>query len=223
MYYTKPTKNIVICSILHLSYMSKFILIILFGVISCSGSPGNEAKNTQVTIKDYTAKHSSALLYCKEKGFSESYYFLVDMSIHSGRNRFYVYDFKQGKIIDQNVVTHGSCDQFEENSTMYEKAKFSNRIDSHCTALGKYKVGKRDYSSWGINVKYWLDGLEESNNNARDRVVVLHSWTEVADSEVYPNFTPLSWGCPAVSDNFMRKLDVKLQNTTKPVLLWIIE
>lgn len=173
--------------------------------------------------KNYASKHTEALAYCKEKHFSEDYYFLVDLSVHSGRKRFYVYDFKQKKIADSNLVTHGSCDAFDDNYTKYEKAKFSNRNDSHCSSLGKYKVGKRDYSSWGINVKYWLKGMEKSNSNAEQRVVVLHSWEAVANSEIYPGYTPLSWGCPAVSDAFMEKLDARLQKTEKPVLLWIID
>ena len=145
------------------------------------------------------------------------------MSIHSGSNRFFVYDFKQGKVTEQNIVTHGSCDQFEDNDTKYEAAKFSNRNNSHCSSKGKYKIGRRDYSSWGINIKYWLHGLEETNSNAVDRVVVLHSWSAVPNSEIYPQYSPLSWGCPAVSDNFMKKLDEKLQKVNKPVLLWIVE
>ena len=65
--------------------------------------------------------------------------------------------------------------------------------------------------------------MEEANKSAKDRVVVLHSWDAVSDEEIYPNYSPLSWGCPAVSNEFMKKLDVQLQNTDKPVLLWIIE
>jgi hypothetical protein len=88
---------------------------------------------------------------------------------------------------------------------------------------GKYKIGTRDYSSWGINVKYWLHGLEESNESAVKRVVVLHSWNAVKNNEVYPKFAPLSWGCPAVSNEFMEKLDTRLKKSEKPVLLWIVE
>jgi hypothetical protein len=82
-------------------------------------------------------------------------------------------------------VTHGSCDMFADNPDKYKKAKFDNRDDSHCSSLGKFKVGKRDYSSWGIKVKYWLDGLEDTNSNARSRVVVLHSWEAVANTGFY--------------------------------------
>jgi hypothetical protein len=172
---------------------------------------------------NYTTKNTEALKYCEENNFSEDYYFLLDLSLHPGKNRFFIYDFKSKKIIDKNLVTHGSCDQFDENPEQWEKAKFSNKTDSHCSMKGKYRIGKRDYSSWGINIKYWLHGLEKSNSNAVNRVVVLHSWEAVSNKEIYPKVSPLSWGCPAVSNEFMRTLDVKLKSTKKPVLLWIIE
>ena len=72
-------------------------------------------------------------------------------------------------------------------------------------------------------MKYWLHSLEKTNASAAQRVVVLHSWSAVSDVEVYPKYSPLSWGCPAVSDDFMRLLDSKLTKSDKPVLLWIIE
>lgn len=199
--------------------MTRLFLLLLFNIFSCSNT---EEVTETAPPKDYSRVHNEAKAFCKAKNFNSYYYFLVDLSIHSGRNRFYVYDFKQKKIIHQNLVTHGSCDAFEENNSRYRKAKCSNRIDSHCSSSGKYKVGKRDYSSWGIKIKYWLDGLDETNSNVRDRVVVLHSWDAVADEEIYPDYSPLSWGCPAVSNNFMKLLDEKLQKTNKPVLLWII-
>jgi hypothetical protein len=71
--------------------------------------------------------------------------------------------------------------------------------------------------------KYWLKGLEENNKSAEERIVVLHSWSKVSNKEIAPEYLPLSWGCPAVSDDFMKKLDKKLQQTQKPVLLWIID
>lgn len=193
--------------------MKLLSIILLLITLSCPSS--TKSRN----YKDY---HVKALKYAKENTMNNDYYFLLDLSIHSGKNRFFVYDFKQKKIIDQNIVTHGACDHFETNVTKYQKAKFSSRQDSHCSMKGKFKIGKRDYSSWGINVKYWLHGLEEQNKSAVDRVVVLHSWTQVANAEIYPRYSPLSWGCPAVSNAFMRKLDSRLQKAEKPVLLWII-
>ncbi len=199
--------------------MIKNTLLLLILFLSCSDSRHDEA----VVVRDYSAIHTEALAFCGEQCFSEDFYFLIDMSIHSGKNRFYIYDFKQAEITDKRLVTHGSCDVFEGNATKWQKAVFSNKTDSHCSSKGKYKVGSRDYSSWGINIKYWLEGLEETNSNARKRVGVLHSWDAVSDKEVYPSYSPLSWGCPAVSDEFMKELDAVLKKTTKPVLLWIID
>lgn len=52
------------------------------------------------------------MTFCKENKMNEDYYFLLDFSIHSGKNRFFIYDFKQEKIIEEKLVTHGSCDVF---------------------------------------------------------------------------------------------------------------
>ena len=195
--------------------MKRTLLLLLLSFICCNNTNSEKAK--------YSDYHSEAKKYCKSHNFSEEYYFLLDLSVHSGKNRFYVYDFRKSEIVYKNLVTHGACDHFQTNLTKYSKVKFDIKVDSHCSMKGKYKIGKRDYSSWGINVKYWLQGLEVTNKNAEERVVVLHSWGKVADKEIFPNYSPLSWGCPAVSDAFMTKLDEKLQASGKPVLLWIIE
>lgn len=199
--------------------VSKIILLVVFTLLDCIKI------NTAIEHKNpaYKNYHKEAKAFCKSEKFNEDYYFLVDLSIHSGKNRFLIYDFKSQKITDQNLVTHGSCDVLKTNDTKWGKAKCSNSDNSHCSSKGKYKIGKRDYSSWGIKVKYWLHGLESTNTNAEDRVVVLHSWTAVSDKEIYPKYSPLSWGCPAVSDSFMKLLDEKLQQSKKPVLLWIID
>lgn len=197
--------------------------IFLFTVFFFSCNSINDKPNEAVEEKEYLKFNNEAKAFCMAQDFNQEYYFLIDLSIPSGKNRFFVYDFKTNKISNQNLVTHGSCDQFESNTTKWEKAKFSNKNNSHCSSKGKYKIGKRDYSSWGIKIKYWLHGLETSNVNAVERVVVLHSWDAVDNEEIYPEFSPLSWGCPAVSNQFMEILDAKLKQTKKPVLLWIIE
>ena len=87
----------------------------------------------------------------------------------------------------------------------------------------EYKVGIRAYSKWGINVHYKLHGLEPTNDNAFKRIVVLHSYTPLLATEVYPSHLPLgmSQGCPVICNETMRQIDVLLKAETKPVLLWI--
>lgn len=203
----------------------KFFLILLVSLISCNDKESKKVRNDIIVsdAKNYVNYHSEALNFIKKENFNDEFYFLIDMSIHSGKNRFFIYDFKSKKVIDKNIVTHGSCDKFDENSTKSEKAKFSDQLDSHCSSKGKYRIGLKDYSNWGIKIKYWLHGLEESNKSAVERVVVLHSWNAVENNEIYPKYSPLSWGCPAVSNEFMEKLDVLIQKSNKPILLWVIE
>ena len=159
--------------------------------------------------------------YCKEKGLNNDYCILVDMQVHSGRHRLFVWDFSKDTIGDSGLCTHGTCDNLPEREASDDEPEFSNIPGSHCSSLGKYKIGKRAWSNWGINVHYKLHGLDATNNNAFKRIVVLHSWGAIPDEESWPDEIVLSWGCPAVSDNFMRRLDNRLQKTEKPVLLWI--
>jgi hypothetical protein len=178
--------------------------------------------NATLPEKNYQKFHQEAQQFIEKNQYHADFYILVDLSIHSGKNRFFVYDFKQQKNTLEALTTHGSCDQFESNPTKYQKVKFSNENNSHCSSQGKYRIGKRDYSSWGINIKYWLHGLEKSNDQAVKRVVVLHSWDAVSDNEIYPQYSPLSWGCPAISNEKMKEIDPILKPIKKPVLLWII-
>jgi len=197
------------------------MLFFVFGLLftACSSALDED----RILAAKHAVLYSEAYNFCVSNNYDTKHFFLVDFSIHSGKNRFFMYDFADSTVVRKALVTHGTCDGFEANPDARENPKFSNAVDSHCSSLGKYKVGKRDFSSWGINVKYWRHGLESSNDKAAARVVVLHSWEAVHDEEVFPYHSPLSWGCPAVSNNFMRSLDSLLQTKTKPVLLWILE
>lgn len=161
--------------------------------------------------------------YCLKNKLNKNYFVLIDFKVHPGKKRFFIYDFKKDSIVNDFLVTHGSCDIFEENKDKWKTAKFSNKLDSHCSSLGKYKIGKRGSSSWGNGIKYSLYGLESTNSNAFKRVVVLHSWEVVPDEECYPQYIALSWGCPAVSIQAMNEIDEFItKNNQQNMLLWII-
>ena len=91
--------------------------------------------------------------------------------------------------------------------------------------MGKYKIGKRAYSNWGINIHYKMHGLEKTNSNAFKRNVVLHSYDYVSETEIYPSHLTMGWslGCPVVSNNLMKNIDTLLKKTKKPTLIWIFE
>ena len=163
-------------------------------------------------------KADSALAFCTQNKMNMDYCFLIDMKIHSGKNRFFVWDFNEKKVIHTGLCCHGKG----EGSTRSQPV-FSNVEGSNCTSLGKYKVGIRSYSQWGINVHYKLHGLDTTNNNAFKRIVVLHSFTPVPSREIYPIHLIMGWsaGCPVISDTLMTTLDELLKDSKKNVLLWI--
>lgn len=179
---------------------------------------GCKTVEEQEAASKLRAKADSAFKYCQAKGFNTQYCILVDFSIHSGKQRFFVWDFKNKAIKYSSLCCHG----YGQKSTQI-KPVFSNVDGSYCSSLGKYKIGARAYSKWGINIHYKLHGLENTNNNAFKRFVVLHSHAPVADKDIYPKHLPLGWsqGCPVINNNAMKQVDKMLKSATKPILLWI--
>lgn len=183
-----------------------------------------EAKDNKETdeklalLSRLKAKADTAKLFCKQKGLNTEYCFLVDFSIHSGKNRFFVWDFAKDTIKYESLCCHG----YGMKSTQ-TKPVFSNVEGSYCSSLGKYKMGARSYSQYGINVHYKMHGFDKTNSNAFKRWVVLHSHNPVPEHEIYPNHLPLGWslGCPVINNEIMRKVDTLLKSVKKPILLWV--
>ncbi|QPH41392.1 murein L,D-transpeptidase catalytic domain-containing protein [Pedobacter endophyticus] len=163
------------------------------------------------------SKISAALAFCQKDNMDTSLVIMIDMSIHSGKNRLFVYDFEKEAVIIEGLCAHG----VGRGSTA-TKPVFSNEVGSNCTSLGKFSVKGRSYSNWGINIHYKMYGLEKTNSNAFKRIVVLHSYTPVPNKEIYPQtLFGQSAGCPVLSDATMKKIDDLLKTKKKPVLLWI--
>ena len=192
-----------------------FLFVLFIGVVSCGNKLPEKAQVSRSEI------NTQALEYNKANGLNESFYILIDMRIHSGKDRFFVIDLNTNDVLMQGLCSHGCCEKAWGSDETKSNPKFSNVSGSHCSSLGKYKIGARGWSNWGINVNYKLHGLESNNSNAYDRDIVLHSWNDVPDEELYPNGTPEGWGCPAISNNLMRKVDAKLKSADKPVLMWV--
>ena len=51
--------------------------------------------------------------YCKKNGYSTDYCFFVDFSKPSGINRFFIYSFKEKKIIHRSLCAQGLGPQLE--------------------------------------------------------------------------------------------------------------
>ena len=214
-----------------------FLALIIAGLCicvipSCESSTKEESKETvapKKNSKPYTPKpkkskstakkasgsqFNQAKKFIERNGFSTEYCFMVDMSIHSGKNRFFVYDLEKQTIALSGLVAHGSC-----NTQYLSRARFSNTPDCGCSSLGRYKIGKPYIGQYGRS--YQLHGLDRSNSNALKRAVVLHGYNCVPDREIYPMVLCNSLGCPMVSEAFFRKLSRIIDRSDKPILLWV--
>lgn len=167
------------------------------------------------SVEKLQTKATEAKTFALRQGYNTSICFLVDMSIPSGQNRFFVYDMQKDSIKNRGLVTHGRC-----NENWLEGRKYGNTVGCGCTSLGKYKVGYSYTGRFGLAFK--LYGLDKTNNKAFDRFVVLHSHSCVPAAEVKDEICQ-SDGCPTVAPGFLQYLQPVINMSKKPVLLWIYE
>jgi len=170
---------------------------------------------TDRSAKKLEGKIAEVKRFVQQKGYNENICFLVDMTLPSGQNRFFIYDLQNDSLRSRGLVAHGNC--FEN---WLEGRKYSNTVGSGCTSLGKYRIGIHYYGKFGYSYK--LHGLDNSNNNAFERTVVLHAHPCIPETEVAEEICQ-SNGCPMVSPGFLEQLKKIINPSKKPVMLWIYE
>ena len=215
--------------------MKKLLILLMLSLIFClnlfiSNVKGNADKRAilklmsdrvisqQNAYKPVPIKEAKS--YVKKNKMDTTLAIFINYHQHSGIKRGYIIDLQHKKVKDSFLVAHGCGDNYWSMDQSKDAPKFSNEFDSHCSSLGKYKIGARAYSQWGINVKYFLYGLESTNSNAYKRTIVLHGWESIPEVEPYPAGVPEGWGCPAVSNATMTQLDALLSKAKGSVLLW---
>ena len=157
-----------------------------------------------------------AAKYCRENGYNQRIVLLWDLSIHSGRRRFVVWNIIENRVEHAFLASHGSGSRRSHVPSAY--ARVSNADGSHLSSVGRALVAERYVGRYGV--AYRLDGLEETNSEMRKRCIVLHGWHYTTSFPIWPLPTIGSWGCPVLSRKAMRILDEILQRE-EDVLLWI--
>lgn len=166
------------------------------------------------TITRLTEKAEQAREYNARRGFDVDYCFMIDMRIPSGKNRFFVYNLQDDTIEIAGLVAHGSG-----SDKGNDQLSFSNIPNSRSTSLGRYKIGKSYDGLFGLSYK--LFGLDKTNSKAFSRSVVMHSYTGVPNKEIWPTAICVSEGCPTVSQDFLQKLKMYIDEADQPIMLWI--
>lgn len=148
--------------------------------------------------------------------YNTHYAILADLGVHSGSKRLYLIDLLKQKIIKTGLVTHGSSTSYLPNG----KRQYSNTNGSLCSALGMYKIGGHYQGQFGL--AYKLYGLNKENSNAYARAIVLHSHSCVPNVETADPICQ-SWGCPTVSPAFLQLLSGYIDDSQKPILLYLFD
>lgn len=163
----------------------------------------------------FRSRAAELVSFCRARGYNEKYLLLWDLSLHSGRRRFVVWNVGRDCAEHSFVASHGSGSAKSKVRSAY--ARLSNEDGSHLSAEGRALVAERYEGRYGV--AYRLDGLDKSNSALRQRCVVLHSWRYTTSFPIYPIPTVGSWGCPVLSRRAMQIVDEILRREDK-VILW---
>lgn len=204
--------------------MKKFLVVIILLIAACGiysiynseGSLPKEVVTLDHSTEDKLAAHVKEvqLFISKNPKYNDAIAFFIDMKIHSGKNRFFIYDLKKNEVIDQGLVAHGSGSETEVQGEL----KFSNANNSLSTSLGKYSIGASYNGRFGK--AYKLYGLDTTNSNAFERNVVLHKYSKVPYEEQEDAICN-SLGCPMVHEKFFERIENILDISEKSIILEI--
>ncbi|WKK65075.1 murein L,D-transpeptidase catalytic domain family protein [Lutimonas zeaxanthinifaciens] len=144
---------------------------------------------------EYDAFETALKGYVKLKGEGQikehSLLTVIDMSVSANRNRFFLIDVDNKKVIHKSIVAHG------RNSGGEFAKYFSNEVGSFKSSIGFYKTGETYHGKHGLSLR--LDGLEYTNSNARKRAIVVHAADYVSSVFIKNNGRlGRSLGCPSL-------------------------
>ncbi|MBU1325399.1 MAG: murein L,D-transpeptidase catalytic domain family protein [Alphaproteobacteria bacterium] len=121
--------------------------------------------------------------------------YLVDFKRHSGEERLYEVDLHAGTVKTLRT-SHG---RGSDPDHVGFARNFSNVPESYCSSVGSYVTAGPSWGpAQGPNVL--LDGLEYSNDKARDRAIIVHG-ADYADPDFLAREGKLgrSYGCFSVA------------------------
>lgn len=110
----------------------KFTSIILLNLCHLILVQGCYFGENETKSIDLNNKAVESYNYCLEKDLNTDLCILIDMKIHSGKFRFFVWSFKGDSILNQGLCSHGCCKGPWGSDDTKQNPRFSNVQNSHC-------------------------------------------------------------------------------------------
>lgn len=141
----------------------------------------------------------------EEGRFNRERLTVIDYSLPSYEERLWVIDMKTLTVLFEEIVAHGMGSPRGSGGDMEVAKDFSNVQGSRKSSLGLFVTAETYHGGHGYTLR--LDGLEEGvNDNARERLIVIHGAPYVTRKRADDQLVGRSWGCPVVRPKISRKL-----------------
>ena len=144
----------------------------------------------------------------KYDGIKDDRLIIIDFSLPSTQERFFLVNPQTGEILFKKHVAHG------QGSGKLYATTFSNKNGSHMSSLGFFKTAETYTGKHGHSLR--LDGLQKGlNHAARARAVVIHQADYVSETFMKQNgYLGRSWGCPALPSEDYSEIITEIQHGT---------
>ncbi len=153
----------------------------------------NELKQIALNNADIIGQKSKLQeLFNFDTHSKANFWAIVDFNKPRTEKRLFIFDLRN-KEVKSYLVSHG------KNSGDLYATDFSNTINSNKSCLGIFKTGTTYIGHNGRSL--YLDGLQASNNNTRERYIVIHQSQYVTDE-----VAGRSLGCFVVSPKYAKEV-----------------
>lgn len=142
---------------------------------------------------------------------------IVDYELPSFEKRLWAIDMDAERVLYEEWVAHGMGHPRGSGGTMTRTLDLSNDGGSRKSSLGLFVTGETYYGKHGYSLR--LDGLERGyNDNARERLIVLHGAHYVSSDRASKRLVGRSWGCPVVRPEITAAL---IESIKEGSVLWV--
>lgn len=141
----------------------------------------------------------------EEERFTRELLTVIDYSLPSYKERLWVIDMTEPRVLFEEIVAHGMGNPRGSGGDMETARDFSNVHGSRKSSLGLFVTAETYMGQHGYTLR--LDGLEKGvNDNARERLIVIHSAHYVTEGRADDRLVGRSWGCPVVRPEISKEL-----------------